>query len=103
MWGDPDPVRGNEQSGRRPLVAVSSQDYLETVTALALVVPVTAVYRRWPNHVRLHGAHGLGRPSWAMTEQVRAVTRTRLVRPAGMVDGETMTAISTYLRDFLDP
>lgn len=70
-WADLSLTQGREQAGRRPVVVVASRGYLSTITALAIVLPVTTVDRGLPNHVPLRGSPGLGRPSWAMTEQVR--------------------------------
>ncbi len=100
-WAELDPTRGREQGGRRPVLVVASQSYLDVVTTLALVVPVTTVDRGWPNHVPLRGVTGLGRESWAMTEQIRTVARDRLVGVAGVVDDATLAGVSVYLADFL--
>ena len=100
-WAELDPTRGREQGGRRPVLVVASHAYLDVVTSLALVVPVTSVDRGWPNHVPLRGAAGLDRPSWAMTEQIRTVSRDRLVAVAGVVDDETLADVDVFLADFL--
>lgn len=100
-WAELDPTRGREQGGRRPVLVVASQAYLDVVTMLALVVPVTTVNRGWPNHVPLRGTTGLSQPSWAMTEQIRTVPRDRLVGVAGVVDEATLADVSVYLADFL--
>ncbi|GAB2910923.1 type II toxin-antitoxin system PemK/MazF family toxin [Rhodococcus aerolatus] len=102
VWVDLDPVQGREQSGRRPAVVVSAAGYLDVVTTLVVCVPVTTVDRGWPNHVRLDGPTGLDRPSWAMTEQVRTLSRRRVVGRAGVVDDATLAAVRTWLADFLD-
>lgn len=101
VWADLSPVRGREQDGRRPVLVVASEGYLAAVTTLAIVVPVTTVDRGWPNHVLLRGETGLGRPSWAVTEQPRTIARERLGSVAGMVDRETMHGVRLWLRDFL--
>ena len=101
LWATLSPASGREQAGRRPVVVVSSDDYLEAVTTLAIVVPVTGVDRGWPNHIRLTGPTGLDSPSWAMTEQPRTIDRARVRTVAGQVDATTEAAIDTYLRDFL--
>jgi mRNA interferase MazF len=101
-WADLAPTRGREQDGRRPVLVVASAGYLTTVTALVIVLPVTTVDRGWPNHVPLRGATGLERPSWAMTEQPRTLSRDRLGEPVGMVDDATLHAVDVWLRDFLD-
>lgn len=100
-WADLDPVLGREQAGRRPVVVVASDDYLEVVERLAIVVPVTSRDRGWPNHVALGGGTGLDTPSWAMTEQPRTVDRRRIRSVVGSVGSETLVAIDTWLGDFL--
>lgn len=101
VWADLSPVRGRKQAGRRPCLVVASRGYLITVTTLAIVIPVTAVDRGWPNHVLLRGSPGLGHPSWAMSEQVRTITRNRLRDIVGVVDDATLADVDSYLRDFL--
>ena len=82
-------------------MVVASDEYLEVVTTRTIIVPVTSVDRRWPNHVRLDGPTGLDQPSWAMTEQPRTIDRDRVHAVAGQVDPETERLIDVYLRDFL--
>ena len=77
FWAQLGPVVGREQTGRRPVVVVSGRGHLLAATTLCTVVPVTSVDRGWPNHVFLDAA-GLDHPSWAMTEQIRAISRVRL-------------------------
>lgn len=102
VWVHLGPVRGREQSGHRPAVVVSSRHYLETVTTLVAVLPVTSTDRGWPNHVRLRGPHGLDRPSWAMAEQVRTIDRGRATGVSGIVDGATLAEVRRLLRFYLD-
>jgi len=101
-WADLTPARGREQSGRRPVLVVAGEGYLDVVTTLVLCVPVTTVDRGWPNHVRLTGGTGLTEPSWAMTEQIRTLARERLTRVSGAVDATTLRTVRTWLADFLD-
>lgn len=98
-WIELDPTRGREQGGRRPALVVASRGYLDVVDQLALVIPVTSVDRGWPNHVALSG---LGRPSFAMTEQLRAVSRGRVHGVLGMATPEEMQEVLCWLGDFLD-
>ncbi|MFS0704043.1 type II toxin-antitoxin system PemK/MazF family toxin [Cellulomonas sp. 179-A 9B4 NHS] len=100
-WADLAPARGRQEDGHRPVLVVASRQYLETVTTVVVVLPVTAVDRGWSNHVPLRGRVGLGRPSWAMTEQPRTIARERLSRVAGLVDDATLHDVDTWLRDLL--
>lgn len=101
-WVDLDPVAGREQGRRRPFLVVAGHDCLEIIDSLVVGVPVTAVDRGWPNHVRLHGPTSLGRPSWAMTEQPRTVSRTRVSSISGTVTPATLGAVRQWLADLLD-
>lgn len=101
VWADFSRTRGREQAGQRPAVIVASNDYLESVPNLVIAVPVTTVDRGWPHHVRLGGAAmKLHKPSWALTEQPRTISRDRLARTAGGVDAECLAEIDRWLRDF---
>lgn len=82
-------------------MVVAGADYLETVDTLAVVVPITTVDRGWPNHVEVVGAD-LGRRSWAMSEQVRTISRERVVGRAGRADEATLVAVRSWIADFLD-
>lgn len=102
FWADLDPSCGREQAGRRPVLVVASDMYLEQADTLAIVVPVTTVDRGWPNHVPLRGRNlSLKAPAFAMTEQIRTVARDRLLGDAGTVDRQTMSEVDVWLRDFL--
>jgi mRNA interferase MazF len=101
VWVEPDPTVGREQAGRRPALVVASADYLATVDTLAIVVPITTVDRRWPNHIPINGAD-LPYASWAMSEQVRTVSRERIVARGGAVDYTTLRAVRAWISDFLD-
>ena len=80
---------------------VASSEYLESVPDLAIALPVTTVDRGWPHHVRLGGAAlELRKPSWVLTEQPRAISRSRLTRLAGQVDADCLAEIDRWLRDF---
>lgn len=101
VWAELGPSRGREQQGRQPMVVVASDDYLETVDTLAIVVLVTSRDRGWPNHIRLSGETGLAKDSFAMTEQLLTISRERIVGLAGSVDEMCLGRIAVYLRDFL--
>lgn len=102
VWAELDPVRGREQAGRRPALVIASDLYLEQADSLAIIVPASTTDRGWPNHVLLRGpAFTATRPTFAMTEQPRTVTRERLHDVIGTVDSETMSEVDGWLRDFL--
>ena len=102
VWVDLDPVLGHEQGGRRPLLVVSGRDHLDIVSALVVGLPITTAARGWPNHVRLHGPTGLERPSWAMTEQPRTLSRARIRNVSGTVTPATLALARRWVGDLLE-
>ncbi|WP_370246748.1 type II toxin-antitoxin system PemK/MazF family toxin [Nocardioides sp.] len=108
VWADLAPTVGREQAGRRPVLVVAGAGYLELVTTLAIVVPISTIDRGWPNHVPLTGPvtaagtdRGLSRPSFALTEQPRTISRTRLRGHLGRVDDRCLRTVHEWLVDFL--
>jgi mRNA interferase MazF len=102
VWVNLDPTVGREQAGRRPAVIVASAGYLKAVTELAIVVPGTTTQRGWPQHVELTGPGlTLQRPTFAMTEQPRTISRARIVGVAGKIDKSCLNIIRRWLNDFL--
>lgn len=101
IWVQPEIVIGREQAGRRPALVVASAGYLQAVDTLALVVPITAVDRGWPNHIEVLGTE-LEQRSWAMSEQIRTISRERVVARAGHANDATLAAVRSWLADFLE-
>ena len=101
VWVQPEIVVGREQAGRRPALVVAGAGYLQTVDTLALVVPITTVDRGWPNHIEVFGTE-LEQRSWAMSEQIRTISRERVVGRAGRADDATLAAVRSWLADFLE-
>ncbi len=99
-----DPVEGSEAAGRRPAVVVS-RDAINTASPVVVVVPCTSFRegRRYPSQVLLRaGQGGLAVDSLAQAEQVRVVSKTRLLRHRGSLSPTVMAALSTALRITLD-
>jgi len=101
-----DPVRGREQSGRRPVLVVSS----DAINRLPLVVTVVVgtdaanISRDYPVNVRVTAAEsGLPRDTVFLCFQVRSLDPSRLVNPAaGGLSTRRMVEIETALRLALD-
>lgn len=102
VWVDLDPASGREQRGRRPFLVVAGADYLEIIETWVVGLPVTTVDRRWPNDVRLHGPTGLVRPSWAMTEQPRTISRSRISSLSGSVTPATLALARRWVGELLE-
>jgi mRNA interferase MazF len=97
---DLDPTRGHEQARTRPCIVVSDDRFNRSASGLVVVVPLTTVGRGIPWHVRVTVEDGdVREESFAKTDQVRAVSRDRLIgEPWGRVSPGVMAAIEERLR-----
>lgn len=100
-WATLEPVRGREQGGHRPVLVIASTGYLDAVTTLVIVLPISTVDRGWPNHIAIDGPSGLDRPSWIMSEQPRTLSRDRITGIAGHVSQGCLNTVRLWLGDFL--
>lgn len=100
-----DPVEGSEAAGRRPAIIVS-RDPFNSTSPVVVVVPCTSYRegrRLYPSHVVLRAGHGgLTVDSLVQAEQIRVVSKSRLLRQRGSLAATPMTAIPTALRIALD-
>lgn len=99
------PTEGSEQAGIRPVIIVS-RDAINRYSPVIVVVPLTKaanVSRDYPNNVRLsRRAGGLTVDSVALGGQVRAISKSRLLRHRGHISAESMHQINKALRITLD-
>lgn len=98
-----DPVVGHEQAGRRPALIVSADDLNQGPGGLVTVLPITSKPRRLPSRVRIVPPEGgLTLESWVITEQIRTVSKQRLVSRLGWANTATIKAVETCMRLVLD-
>ena len=99
------PTEGSEQAGTRPVIIVS-RDAINRYSPVIVIVPVTKatnVKRQYPNNVVIaKGLGGLTFDSVALTGQVRAISRTRLLNFRGNLPNAVMQEVERALRITLD-
>jgi len=99
------PTEGSEQAGTRPVVIVS-RDAINRHSPVIVIVPLTKasnVKRTYPNNVFIDAKiGGLTHPSVALAGQVRAISKTRLLRFRGSLPDDVMLEIGRALRITLD-
>lgn len=100
---DLDPTRGHEQKGRRPAVVVSDSEVSSDQRfPMICVVPVTTTPGMGALYPTLaEGGSGLVRASYALIDQLRSISKTRVVRVHGRVRPEELEAIDRGLYLFL--
>ncbi len=101
---DPDPVKGREQGYKNRLcVVVSNNDFNNGAAELVIVLPCTTSDRNIPSQVEIAPPEGgVKRTSYAMTEQVRTISKIRLLKKMGDISLSTMAEIEDWIKDLLD-
>src|SRR5437867_11483858 len=98
------PTRGREQTGTRPCVVVSNDDFNQSGYELVLVVPTTRTRRASPLHVAIDPPEGgLRFASFVMCEQTRSVSTDRLLERWGAVTPATLRQIDLRVRRIFEP
>jgi len=103
-WTRLDPTRGGEIRKTRPALVVSNNGLHGLPLGLALVVPLTSTRTGSPLHVEVRLPRGDGeRVGYALPEQIRSVSQTRLVELIARVSPSVLEAtrarVGLLLRD----
>lgn len=100
-----EPVEGSEQGGTRPVIIVT-RDAINAYSPVVLAVPCTTYQtakRVYPTQVLIQSPDGgLTNDSIAMADQVRVLSKTRLLRLRGMLSDEAMLLLNQTLLIALD-
>ena len=106
FWANLDPVKGSEQSGRRPVLVISAEEAntvlpVVTIMAITLLKPGRKVY---PTEVLLPASEtNLSQNSIAMAHQIRVLSKTRLEEKTGEIKSNTIkNQIRDAIRLYLD-
>jgi len=102
-WANLDPTLGVEIQKTRPVIVVSN-NAINQHSQLVIVVPVTTnVTRLSPSHVLLPRSEGgLSADSKALTEQIRAMDKQRLVTKIGTLSPRFMRLLEQAIRNSLE-
>ncbi|MEO0539985.1 MAG: type II toxin-antitoxin system PemK/MazF family toxin [Cyanobacteria bacterium P01_A01_bin.105] len=95
-----DPTEGSEQAGIRPVILVS-RDAINAASSVILAVPCTTYRsgrRIYPSQILISAPNGgLTRDSVALAEQVRVLTKARLLRRRGQLAAGTVRQLDRAL------
>jgi len=105
VWADPDPTRGHEQAKPRPFAIVSVDQLNHSRLGLSLAVPFTRTDFANALHLEVVPPEGgLTERSFAMPEQIRALSHERINRRLGSLRAPTLTELLRRCRILLrDP
>jgi len=92
-WADLNPVRGNEQAGRRP-VLILSQDVFNRRSGTVIAMAITSQPQRagFPLTFELDPDQ-FPKPSWVKISQIRTLSTDRIGRKIGEVEPEQLADI----------
>ncbi|MDR9894842.1 type II toxin-antitoxin system PemK/MazF family toxin [Aetokthonos hydrillicola Thurmond2011] len=100
-----EPAQGSEQGGTRPVIIVS-RDVINVSSPVVLVVPCTTYQsgkRVYPTQVLIEQPDGgFIKNSIAMADQVRVLSKTRLLRLRGVLSDYAMILLARALLIALD-
>lgn len=96
-WVKLDPTVGQEIQKTRPCLIVSPEDF--TPYDLIMVVPLTTGGRPAPYRPRTRFG---GRVGLVLPEQIRTVSRARLMGRSGLIEAEVLIETLTVLREMFE-
>ncbi|MEB3311625.1 MAG: type II toxin-antitoxin system PemK/MazF family toxin [Snowella sp.] len=100
-----EPVEGSEQGGTRPVIIVS-RDVINASSSVVLTVPCTTYQsgkKVYPTQVLVRAPEaGLRNDSIAMADQVRVLSKQRLLRLRGTLNFTTLEKVNRALLIALD-
>jgi mRNA interferase MazF len=96
-----DPVAGQEQGGRRPVLVLSGPSYNELRNQQLIIAAITSRQRNLPFHIALGTDSGLRVPSWVQSESIGAISVRRVIRPLGRARPQTLAEVRSQVSNFL--
>lgn len=95
---NPDPTKGREQAGSRPALIVSVDRFNHGAAELVIACPITSKAKGIPTHVQVDPPEGgLSLRSFIKCEDVRSLSKSRLLNRFGTVSGPTMAEVEDRL------
>ncbi len=100
---DLNPTRGHEQAGKRPGLVVSVDLFNQGPAGLVVVIPLTTREKGIPFHVEIKPPEGgVTKRSFVKCEDLRSVSKERLVQRLGRATRNTLAAVEDRLGILLD-
>lgn len=89
---DPDPTKGREIGKKtRPAIIVSNDSFNNGPADLVIVIPLTTKNKKIPCHISISPKDGgVREQSFAMCEQIRSISKERLVSKWGQIKNEVV-------------
>jgi len=103
IWmADFDPTLGREQAGMRPALVLSVDSFNHGPAELLVVAPLTSKDKGIALHVAVEPPEGgLSVKSFIKCEDIRSISKERLIKRRGTVEKTTMESVEDRLRMLL--
>lgn len=101
---DPDPIKGNEIGTKiRPCLILSNNFFNYGPSGVVIIIPITSVNKGVLSHVPITPPQGgLAVNSYAVCEQIRAISKSRLLNRIGfLTDEDVMRKIQNWIIDLI--
>lgn len=100
---DPDPTKGCEIGKKiRPCLVISNNTWNAIASGLVIVVPLTSVKKQISTHVPIIPPEGgLITESFALCEQIRSISKERLLKRMGVVSESTLKIVHSWIIDLI--
>jgi len=97
-----DPVVGNEQAGKRPVLIISVDAFNLGGAKMVVGLPFTKRDKKQPLHVPVKGQEmGLAVDSFIKTEDIRGISKERLISKIGEVNEITLGEVEIRIKRLL--
>jgi len=101
IWADLNPVKGNEQAGRRPILIISDNIFNErSGTVIGLAITSRPQRAHFPLTFELSEKKPL-KKSWVKISQIRTLSTKRLGKKLGRVKPENLVTILEGLNEII--
>jgi len=101
LWAELDPIRGREQSGRRPVLVISHDVFNErSGTVIAMAITGQQQRAGFPLTVELSSG-GLPKRSWVKVGQIRTLSVERLGKRIGRLAPEELFRVVEGLNEIV--
>lgn len=97
-----DPVIGNEQAGKRPVLIISVDAFNLGASRMVVAAPFTKHDKKQPLHVPVKaGETGLSVDSFIKAEDIRGISKERLIKKIGIVKAGTLEEVEIRIKRLL--
>ncbi|MBD3371353.1 MAG: type II toxin-antitoxin system PemK/MazF family toxin [Candidatus Coatesbacteria bacterium] len=94
---------GHEQQGKRPAVVLSADIFNNGPAGLLIIAPITTSDKGYPLHHPIQPPEGgLVAASYIMVDQLRTISKQRLIHILGNVSSVTLEKVEGLVRILLD-